>query len=461
MLRDVALRLSPKSCHLESPHICGKCGRPIPPEQTECACGLGPRRYWLHSRETILLFSFAGLIVAFLLTGFAARAYHGRRSALARSWFDRGTRDLQAGKSAAALADFQTTLIYARGDVSEAQLQLYELEFSQALAATDHPDEARSYLLDLWERAPGSGKINLDLARLAARAGDDTEAKRYYNDAIYGVWEGDAAHVAASRREARLELFRYLTSHNEMADAQSVLMATTAALQPDAGAPLHAQVGNLMLEAGEAQQALGQFEEALRIDSHDRAAAAGAGLAAFALGDDRTAVRYLEEASREPRESGSGQENAGNADNSDPRIARELAIAEATLALDPYVPHLDTRERARRAAKSFQAALSRLEECANAQGIPLANSNSANPAGSQPAPGASTTDDLAELYGRAAKLRNSVGEEDLLRHPQSIDPVMAMVFDMESKVTARCGPPVHPADAALARIAQHAGNAHS
>ena len=398
------------------------------------------------SRDDSLL-SFAGLVVAFLVTGFAARAYHVRRSALARSWFERGTRDLQAGKSAAALADFQTTLIYARGDVPETQLQLYELDFSQALAAANHPDEARSYLLDLWERAPGSGKINLELARLAARTGDDTEAKRYYNDAIYGVWEGDTAQVTASRRQARLELFRYLTGRNEMADAQSVLMATAAALQPDSGAPLHTQVGNLMLEAGEAQQALAQFEEALRIDSHDRAAAAGAGLAAFALGDDRTAVRYLEEASREQRERGSGQENA------DPRISQDLAIAEMTLALDPYAAHLDTRESARRAAKSFQAALSRLEECAKAQGIPL------EPQAAQ-APQRSA-DDLAELYGRAAKLRNSVGEEDLLRHPQSIDPVMEMVFDMESKVTARCGPPVHPADAALARIAQHAGNTHS
>jgi tetratricopeptide (TPR) repeat protein len=399
-----------------------------------------------------LLFSFAGLIVAFLVTGFAARGYHSRRSALARSWFERGTRDLQAGKPAAAVSDFQTTLIYARGDVPEAQWQLYELEFSQALAATNRPDEARSYLLDLWERAPGSGKINLELARLAARTGDDAEAKRYYNDAIYGVWEGDSTEVARRRREARLELFRYLASRNETTEAQSVLMAATAALQPDAGAPLHAQLGNVLLEAGQAQQALEQFEQALRIDPHDRAATAGAGVAAFALGDDRTAVRYLAEASRGQGESaGGGQEIQ---QKNDPRVAQDLAIAEATLALDPYAPHLDTPERARRAAKSFQAALSRLEECAKAQGIPLANSASAGPADSQ-------TDDLAALYARAAKLRNSVGEDDLARHPPSIDPIIEMVFDMESKVTARCGPPVHPADAALARIAQRAGNAHS
>ena len=31
--------------------------------------------------------------------------------------------------------------------------------------------EARSYLLNLWDRSPGSGEVNLDLAHISARTG--------------------------------------------------------------------------------------------------------------------------------------------------------------------------------------------------------------------------------------------------------------------------------------------------
>ncbi len=74
--------------------------------------------------------------------------------------------------------------------------------------------------------------MNLEFARLACEHGDDADAKRYYNAAIYGIWEGDAAQVATSRRETRLEFFRYLTRRNEITSAQSVLMAIAAGRSP-------------------------------------------------------------------------------------------------------------------------------------------------------------------------------------------------------------------------------------
>src|ERR1700730_13933340 len=208
---------------VESSQICPKCGRIIlqgvpglqglpgprgaqgakgPQGQTQgqpeskmvCRCSTR-RRYWLHSRETILLLCVVGLVIAFGITGFAARLYHGRRAELARSWFDHGNAELKAGRAAAALSDFRAALVYAQRELPPDEQQQYELDFVQALIATGNSDEARSYLLDMWERAPGNSRVNLELARLAARTGNDADAKRYYDGAIYGVWDRNAGDI--------------------------------------------------------------------------------------------------------------------------------------------------------------------------------------------------------------------------------------------------------------------------
>jgi uncharacterized OB-fold protein len=44
---------------MDSSHICSKCGRTMPGEQLVCRCGARPRQYWLHFRETSLLFAFS------------------------------------------------------------------------------------------------------------------------------------------------------------------------------------------------------------------------------------------------------------------------------------------------------------------------------------------------------------------------------------------------------------------
>jgi tetratricopeptide (TPR) repeat protein len=264
-------------------------------------------------------------------------------------------------------------------------------------------------------------------------------------------------------------------------------------LPPDAGAPLHRQVGELMTGAGMTQPALEQFTEALRLDPRDRAAAAEAGFAAFALGDDRAAVRYLEEASRDKRD---GQEQPLE-QATDSRIAQTLAISHAVLERDPYQARVSAQERARRAAKAYETALARLEECAKQQGITLSRAPSkelsaapskdisaassseksaANPA-SAASPGAD--DPLAALYSRAIKMqsvtsgapnRATSGAKSgpssrvgLARNAAGVEPMMDLVFEIETAVSSRCGTPASAEDAALARIAQRpelrAGNA--
>ena len=443
---------------MESSQICPKCGRvvvsrgspgttishasqgtPGPEGQAVCRCAR-PRRYWLHSRETILLLCVLGLVIAFAITGFAARLYHGRRAELARSWFDRGNAELKAGRATAALSDFRTALIYAQRELPLEQQQQYELNFVQALIATGNTGEARAYLLDMWERGPGDSRINLELARLAAQVGNDADAKRYYNGAIYGVWDESPDDVLRSRMDTRLELYGYLMDRGEKAEAQSVLLATAAAIPPDPA--LHAQVGHLMLQAGQTQPALDEFQRALRLDAHNYEALAGAGEAYFQLGNDRDAVRYLESAAREAmqqkrrpgRQADSQVRGDQVREDEEAQATQDLATAEASLALNPHAPALDPMERAHRAIRSYDAAVARIRACASEHGIAL------------PQSGVNLTP-----FTRAAS--DELAEAALARHIEQLDSLMDFVYQMESAATQNCGPPSDPTNVAIARIA--------
>ena len=81
----------------------------------------------------------------------------------------------------------------------------------------------------MWEQAPGNSRVNLELARLAARMGDDADARRYYNGAIYGVWDESAdARCCAAGWIRAWSFIRYLMGRGENTEAQSVLLATAA-----------------------------------------------------------------------------------------------------------------------------------------------------------------------------------------------------------------------------------------
>jgi tetratricopeptide (TPR) repeat protein len=442
---------------MESSQVCPKCGRIIlqgpqgaqgpqgqPQSKIVCRCIVRPRRYWLHSRETILLLCVLGLVVAFGITGFAARLYHARRAELARSWFDRGNAELKAGRAAAALSDFRAALVYAQRELSPDEQQQYELDFVRALIATGNSDEARSYLLDMWDRAPGNSPVNLELARLAARMGNDADAKRYYNGAILGVWDQDAGDVLRRRMDARLELYHYLTDRGEKTESQAVLLAMATAIPPDPA--LHAQVGQLMLQAGQPQQALEQFQQALRLDGRNYEAIAGAGEADFQLGNDRDAIRYLENAVRadaqQKRRPGARANDSASRETEQAQVMRDLAIAQATLALDPSRPGLDPRERARRAIRDYDAAVTRIESCAKEHGMAL------------PEPSRNLTP-----FTDAAS--DELAEVTLARHIEQLDPLMEFIFEMESAATENCGAPADATNAAIVRIGTRTGASHT
>ena len=201
---------------------CEQCGQMIPEGEQNCpACGDHGRRSWSIPPDLLLSLSLLILIILFVVTTFAAKAYRAKERALAQQWYAAGERELAGRRAEAAVEDYRSALMYSR-DNSNIELQL-----AKALAAAGHLDEARTYLLRLWEGEPGNGTFNLELARLAADSGLTSEAVQYYHNAIYGQWDDDPAR---HRRQTRLELAEFLLKIGQNAQAQAELLALTSDL---------------------------------------------------------------------------------------------------------------------------------------------------------------------------------------------------------------------------------------
>ena len=185
----------------------------------------------------------------------------------------------------AAVEEFRAALTC---DPSNSQ---YQLSLGRALRDTGRLDQAESYLLALWQRAPQDGTINLALGRVAARRSSVDDSIRYYHNAMYGVWSADAD---ANRRKARIELIEFLLQKGARAQAQSELVALAASLPSDP--QLHLQTGQFFAQAQDYRDALAEYEEVLRLNHGDPAALAGGGEAAYRAGHYRTSQRYLQEA---------------------------------------------------------------------------------------------------------------------------------------------------------------------
>jgi tetratricopeptide (TPR) repeat protein len=374
--------------------------------------------------------AFGVLAGLFIFTGFMARFYHQTERSLARRWSAQGDAAMKAGRVAEAIQDYRSALVYSRenGETSSAN-ENYDLHLAEALAASGRVDEARSYFLALAEKEPGRASVNLELARLAARQGNDlADASRYYNAAIFGVWDTDPL---AQRRAARIEYAKFLLDRGQTAEAQAQLFAMSAALPnaTAADAPLHSQAGRLLMEAGANSQALAEFRRALQLDPESVEAMRGAGMAAFRTEDYAQAAREL---------SLSSSKGPLSEDEK-----RALETSERVQLLDPFIATLSVQQRASRASYGFSTALKRLQSCAASQGI---------------AGVGNTGDELQQLLARAAKTSALADERSLSAHPENLAQVMDLAFAMENAAGVRCGQGLLD-DTALQLLARsHEGN---
>jgi tetratricopeptide (TPR) repeat protein len=229
------------------------------------------------------------LIVVAIVGFFVTRAIAGNNNATmlrdAAEWYGRGQIALSSGDAAAAVDAFRRANVMKRGD------RQYGLALARSLVATRQIEAARDALLALRESAPEDPELNLELARIDAQRRDVTSAVRYYHNALYAPWP---AEDADARRKARLELIRFLLTSGQSGRAESELVALAADL-PDDLQP-HLEVGDLFTAVGNHRRALDQFQSALRLSPQNGIALAGAGRAAFEVGDYPLAQRYLRSA---------------------------------------------------------------------------------------------------------------------------------------------------------------------
>jgi tetratricopeptide (TPR) repeat protein len=346
----------------------------------------------------VLVWLGLALVPAFSLTAFVTSEHRGHQRALAAEWEGRGHAALQRGQPSEAIDAFRTALRFARED---RDLRLW---LGESLAAAGRVSEARAYLLGLWQDQPGSGRVNLQLARLAAREGDQSSARLYYHDAIEGAWSDGAE---GRRRAVRFELSEYLVNAGSGDAAEIELIALAADLPPEIEG--QRRVARLLSKAGLHKRALALFDHILKQHPGDSAALIGAGHAAFALGSHAEAVRYLGRVPKRER---------------DEATVEVFETSTLVLALDPYRRGLSSLDRAARARRALDAAQSRLAACV------------------------SEAVDLAALHGQTVSALKTNTRNVLARDPDRLEEVASLAFRAERAAEGRCGTPA-PIDRAL------------
>jgi tetratricopeptide (TPR) repeat protein len=366
------------------------------------------------TREPITLAVLLGLtVVFFAFVAGLSRLHEAQQDALAERWSSRGEADLSARRFDAAVLDFRTALLYSRDNDS------YQLNMAEALIGNGRTDEANTYLMNLWERQPENGLVNLELARIAAGKGETEKALRYYHNAIYATWPGNRE---LERQNARLELIELLLRNHAKAQAQSELIALAANLGDDPAERTH--VGDLFLECQDDAHALAEYQLSLKTKPRDPAALAGAGRAAFGLGRYTLAQRYLEEAVAVA---------PGDKDS-----AARLEIANLVVEMDPFRQQIRAAQRDRVVVKAYAAAGARLNSC--------------SAAGSSTA--ATEQQDLAQKW---TTLKPRVTEAGLRRDPDLVNNAMEMVFDIERQTDGTCAASTETDTALLLIAKMHEG----
>jgi tetratricopeptide (TPR) repeat protein len=370
---------------------------------------------WYSAREPRVIVVLCAIAIAsfFVVSGLSGfyRRELAERGVL---WSARGRSELLAGRFAQAAGDFQAALTYSRNDYE------YELNLAQALVALHRTEEARAYLISLWQRQPENGSVNLELARIYAKKDDVTESLRYYHNAIYAVWNGN---TEAQQLAVRLELVSFLLDHKAFNLAESELIAFGRNVPEDFSLQIH--VGDLFMRVPDYERALTIYQQALKLERHNSDALAKAGQAAFELGQYQLAERYLT--------------SVIAAEPNDAHSLELLRICKLIPTMNPY-NFFTTAKRDHIVLSDFAAAGERIKSCINSSGKNSSNSS------------------LQGLYARWMELKAQLDEHSLRQNPNLTDSAMDLVFNIERETSTLCGSPTGD-DLLLLLIARnHEGN---
>jgi len=372
-------------------------------------------RQKLILRDSLALLSlFAIVIVLFFVTLALFHSFSVHRQELAQRWLKRGENALHAGHPLAAIDALRSALAYAPDDEN------LEIDLAEALAAAGRTDEAVAYFNTLLDTRPGNGKINLQLARLATKKGDEAEALDHYQAALDGTWEGDGY---IRRREVRLELAQYLIDRKHYDRARNQLLIAAGNAPDDVS--VETQVAALLESAQDPANALRLYKKALQHRPVRLTALLGASRTAYALNRFLQAKEYLERAlnhadfEKEPAEVQALFRNM-------------LSDADHILLLYPG-PELNVRARAERILGNKKIAQERLAAC-------LTTKSAVPPA-------------LQTVADRWQQLPMRLRVLQLEQDPELEQTIMQLVYQTEQVTSQQCGPPAGD-NALLFKIAQ-------
>jgi tetratricopeptide (TPR) repeat protein len=385
------------------------------------------KRHLVFKDTLALLSVFAVTCVLAVLTWLIFRSYSQHQRDAAARWKRRGEDALQHNNAAAAVYDLRTALGYGQDDPAT------QVELARALAKLGTPrslQEATVYLNTLWEKEPGNGNINLQLARLTARQGQTAVALDHYHMAIYGVWEGDGA---IRRRQVRLELVRYLIQQHRFDDARGELLIAAG---NDNTTPGLLEVAGLLAEAHDPADALRIYREVAGRRPVEPKAFEGTGQMAFLLARYKMARNYLDRALK--------ASSATHPLADRVLVEKNLQIANAVIAIYPSET-LPQRERLLRVVRAYNAARKRYMACANGT---TGQSHTPQPGRTQ----IQNNDALAALGNRWQNARPRLTVAALVDSAQLEQATMQLVYDTEQVTEQVCGEPTGE-DAALLRIA--------
>jgi tetratricopeptide (TPR) repeat protein len=370
---------------------------------------------WYSAREPLIIMALSAAAIAFFFAVLAlSQFFESHQRARADEYFQQGTLDLRNHHPHLAVNHFHAALTYSRDSYS------IQLSLAQALLALNRTEEALQYLTNLWQREPENGMVNFELARIYAEKSDATQALRYYHNAIYAIWDQNQDSI---RRSARLELINFLLSRQMHGQAESELIALQSNLPQDP--ELIAKVGDLFMQVPDYERALTLFVRSLKLKHQNSDALAGAGHAAYELGQYKTSEHYLK--------------SAVAANPSDSASAQLLQTARLVMQIDPYNMRLSAFQRSANVKDAVQTAAARLSVCIANK--PTASSGMAG---------------LQALNSRLSqlkpKLRRSVVDSD------TVDEAMGLVFEIEQQTKGLCGPPTDKDLALLLISREQEGN---
>jgi Flp pilus assembly protein TadD len=416
------------------------------------------RLIFADTLSLVTLFAITALLA--VLTNYLYQSYASHQVSLAARWLQRGDQALRDNKPQAAIDALSSALAYAPNDRSTA------IKLAEALASAGRVQEATVYFNALLESQQGSGVINLQLARLAARQGNESQAIEDFQKAIYGNWEGDGY---VRRREVRFELINYLIAHHRLDQARSELLVASGNAPVD-DISVQLEIARNMEQAQDPSDAFHVYRTILHLHPSLREALDGAGRTAFQLGRYLEAKHYLVRALELPATEADSDESAVAALQ---QSRDQLSEASRILALYPS-SRLKPAERDARILTARKLAMARLTTCVNAKAAAPATPSAApapkvssnplqslasrftrqpsKPAGNQAA-APPAVDPLQGLVERWEKLPPKVTLAALAKDPELADTQIQLIYDTELFTQQVCGAPTGD-DALLLRIAQ-------